>query len=60
MIGHEIFGLLGLIVGGAIVLGALNNGTNTSKVLSSSFQGFGNLLNAMEGFQMPAGTAQAA
>lgn len=51
MVGHEIFGLLGTIVVGTIVLSSFRNGSQTSQVLDSGFKGFANLLQAMQGNQ---------
>lgn len=57
MLGHEIFGLLGTIVVGTIVLSSFRNGSQTSQVLGSAAGGFASILNAMQGGPS-AGTAQ--
>lgn len=49
MLVHEIAGIASLIVIGAIVISALNKNSATSSVLSSSFQGFSQVVQTMEG-----------
>lgn len=57
MVGHEIFGLLGAIVVGTIILASFRNGSGTAEVLKAGSDGFAGLLTAMQGGAT--GTAQA-
>ena len=45
---HELFGVLGAIVTGAIILGALQSGSAGATVLSAGASGFSSILSAMK------------
>lgn len=54
MVWHELFGVLALVVTGAIVISAIQPGTETGTVIGTSATGFSRIIATMKGNQFSA------
>jgi hypothetical protein len=47
MVMHELFGVAGLVVVGAVVVAALSKNSNTAGVFTATLDGFSGLVNSI-------------